>query len=51
MWGSRRGKVSRILVRMARCALDLTLDFAPAEMLWRWVSGCGGWGGGRVTLS
>ena len=34
MWGERRGYVSTILERMARWTEDLTLDFAPAEMLY-----------------
>lgn len=33
MWGASRGYVSQTLVLMARWTDDLTLDFAPAEML------------------
>ena len=33
IWGASRGYVSQTLVLMARWTEDLTLDFAPAEML------------------
>ena len=33
MCGARRGYVSAILVRMARCTEDLTLDFEPGVIL------------------
>ena len=33
MCGASRGYVSIILVRIARCTEDLTLDFAPADIL------------------
>jgi hypothetical protein len=38
MYGSNLGYSSRTLERIARWALDLTLDFAPEVMLWMLVT-------------